>query len=284
MAIYEISIITNTGFPYYQLKLKEVPEGVRLHLRFFDFSSDIFGPDFNLDPTSMFELNAGLVSALYEFARNLNKKIENLEFYTNSYKREAKTRKFKGDVLITAQTECYLLPKSVVEKINIIYNNIIIPKIPLDSALGLLQNEEDFIIAILNDQEARMRIQDKHKQLDNAGNEFLKNMKSYGLNAICICSFDLSPLFIIGEKYDLNQIHLILRNIGIFPEISPLEWIYRQSNIAEESVWIYIIKSGVGITIDGVFQPYFYLLIADPQSYLGEFPSKITAKFNQIIG
>ena len=54
--------------------------------------------------------------------------------------------------------------------------------------------------------------------------------------------------------------------------------------ILNEQIWVYIIKSGVGPTINGLFEPYFYLLFADPQSYLGEFPGKLTTKFNQILG
>jgi hypothetical protein len=109
-------------------------------------------------------------------------------------------------------------------------------------------------------------------------------MNSYGLNGICITSFDLSPITVYGNKYSLDDVDAILRNIGIFPNIVPLEWIYRQSYILDEQIWVYIIKSGVGPTISGLFEPYFYLLFADPQSYLGEFPGKLTTKFNQILG
>ena len=82
----------------------------------------------------------------------------------------------------------------------------------------------------------------------------------------------------------MEEINVILRNIGIFPEINPLEWIYRQSYIKNKPIWVYIIKSGVGPNIDGLSQTYFYLLIAEPQSYLGEFPGKLTSLFNQVLG
>ena len=82
----------------------------------------------------------------------------------------------------------------------------------------------------------------------------------------------------------MNDVEAILRKIGVIPEISPLEWIYRQSYISNEQIWVYVIKSGVCPTIDGLFEPYFYLLFADPQSYLGEFPGKLAAKFNQVLG
>ena len=283
MTFYELSVITNTGFPYYNLKLKSPPSGVNLYLRFFDFSHSNSDPNIKLDPVSLFELNAGLVSALYEFARSIDKKIENLEFKPHKKGAVNKTN-YKGDVLITTQTEPYLLHKSVREKIKLIYNSVISPKIPLDSALEILQNEEDKILEILIDSEARNRIKKHKKEINQLANEFLTEMNSYGLHGICITCFDLSPITVFGKKYSLNDVEAILRKIGVIPEISPLEWIYRQSYISNEQIWVYIIKSGVGPTIHGLFEPYFYLLFADPQSYLGEFPGKLAAKFNQLLG
>jgi len=285
MTFYELSVITNTGYPYYNLKMKSPPNGVSLFLRFFDFTHRNSEQIAKLDPVSLFELNAGLVSALFEFARNIDKKIEILE-YKSSKKDMLKNnnRNYEGDVLITTQTEPYLLHKSVKEKIKLIYDTVIATKIPLDSALEMLQNEEDKIIEILNDSEAKNRIKTHENKIDRLANDFLNEMNSYGLHGICITSFDLSPITIYGNKYSLNDVDAILRNIGIFPNIIPLEWIYRQSYISDVQIWVYIIKSGVGPTINGLFEPYFYLLFADPQSYLGEFPGKLTTKFNQILG
>ncbi len=283
MTFYELSVITNTGFPYYNLKLKSPPNGVNLYLRFFDFSNSNSGLNINLDPVSVFELNAGLVSALYEFARSIDKKIEKLEFKP-SKKGNLNKANYKGDVLITTQTEPYLLHKSVREKIKLIYNSVISPKIPLDSALKILQNEEDKILDILKDSEARNRMEKHKKKINQLANDFLTEMNSYGLHGICITCFDLSPITVFGKKYSLNDVDAILRKVGVIPEISPLEWIYRQSYISGEQIWVYLIKSGVGPTIHGLFEPYFYLLFADPQSYLGEFPGKLTAKFNQVLG
>ncbi|MFX1408542.1 MAG: hypothetical protein ACFFBW_16445 [Promethearchaeota archaeon] len=285
MTFYDISIITNTGFPYYHLVLKEPPKGENLYLRFFDFSKDSKEKKIQLDPTSSFELNAGLVSALFEFARNIDKKIEILEFSTNDYAKKSENQpNYKGDVLITTQTESYLLHKSVKEKITLIYNLIIAEKIPLDSALEMLQNESDKIVEILTDVEAKKRVKRYKKEIDQLGNELLNEMKDYGLKGICITSFDLSPIKNLGKRYTMNDIDIILRNIRLFPEISALEWDFRQSTLGDEKVWVYIVKSGVGPTIYDLFQPYFYLLIADPLSYLGEFPGKLAMKFNQILG
>jgi len=285
MTYYVLSVITNTGFPYYNLELKEIPKDVNLFLRFFDFSKNSKEIQMDLDSTSLFELNAGLVSALFEFARNIDKKIEIIEFNSqNRVSQEKKTSKYKGDVLITTQTEPYILHKSAKAKIKLIYDSIVSTKVPLDSALELLQNEEDTIIDILTDKVARDRINEHESKLLKQCDAFMNDMKKYGLQGIAITSFDLSPIFVHGDNYSFQIIDEILRNVGVFPEIPPLEWIYRQSFTANEEIWVYIIKSGVGPTVNGLFQSYFYLLFAEPQSYLSEFPAKLASKFNQILG
>ena len=285
MTFYEFSVITNTGFPYYNLILNTPPSGVNLNLRFFDFTQQNLEPLTKLDPVSSFELNAGLVSALFEFARNIDKKIEILEFKSSKKKPgNPDNNQYEGDVLITTQSESYLLQKSVKAKIKIIYNLVIADKIPLVSALELLQNEEDKIIEILTDKEARNRVDAQKKKINSLADDFLKEMSSYGLKGICITSFDLSPIKSFGTLFSLADIDAILRNISVFPNMSTLEWIYRQSHFSNEQLWVYIIKSGVGPTINGLFEPYFYLLFADPQSYLGEFPGKLASMFDQILG
>jgi len=285
MTFYELSVITNTGFPYFNLILNTPPSGVNLTLRFFDFSQQNLEPLTKLDPISSFELNAGLVSALFEFARNIDKKIEILEFKSSDKNsNHPDNNLYEGDVLITTQSEPYLLQKSVKAKIKIIYNLVIADKIPLDSALELLQNEEDIIIDILTDKEARSRVDTQKKAIRSLADDFLEEMGSYGLKGICITSFDLSPIKSFGTLFSLADIDVILRNISVFPNMATLEWIYRQSYYLNEQLWVYIIKSGVGPTINGLFEPYFYLLFADPQSYLGEFPGKLASMFDQILG
>ena len=289
MTIYELSVISTTGFPYYNSIIKSIPEGVKIFLRFFDFSKDKSTVHDQLDPESKFDLTAGLISALFEFARNIEKKIERLEFKA---KKKSVTGGNKngqtpldGDVLITAQTESFLLHKSVKEKIKLIYNTFINTKMPLDSADAILESEEKRIIDILTDSKARKNVKRHQSEIKHAATDFLSDMKQYGLWGICITSFDLSPINVYGKKYSLKDINYILRGIGFIPEIAPLEWIYRTSFFADEQIQVCIIKSDVGTTIEEtLFEPYFYLLFADPQSYFGEFPAKVTSSFNNILG
>jgi hypothetical protein len=226
---------------------------------------------------------------LFEFARNINKKIEVLEFKPKkdedpNYNDEKKL-KYHGDVLITTQTETFLLHKSVREKIKLIYNNYIDSKIPLESADTIYENEEKKIKAILTDFKARKKISKNRNEMKRLANDFLNEMKDYGLWGISITSFDLSPIVTYGKKYSLEDLSEILRHIGYIPEIPPLDWIYRQSFFSDESVQVCIIKSDIGTTVENIlFEPYFYLLLADPQSYFGEFPGKLTTAFNEVLG
>jgi hypothetical protein len=54
MTFYEFSIITNTGFPYFHLNVKDPPKNVKLFLRFFDFSESKLDQNLNFDPISSF--------------------------------------------------------------------------------------------------------------------------------------------------------------------------------------------------------------------------------------
>ena len=288
MTIYELSIISTTGFPYFNKLVAPVPEGVKLFLRFFDFSKDKSIVQENLDIDSKFDLTAGLISALFEFARNIDKKIEVLEFKPKNnrdkIKIKEKNRVYEGDVLITTQTETFLLHKSVREKVKLIYKNFINSKIPLDSADTIYENEENEILDILTDSKARQQILKHRNGIKRLANESLDEMKDYGLWGICITSFDLSPLITFGKKYSLENVYHILRHIGYIPEIAPLEWIYRTSFFSDEQIQVCIIKSDIGPTVEDIlFEPYFYLLFADPQSYFGEFPLKLTSAFNKIL-
>ena len=289
MTIYELSIISTTGFPYFNTIIKDVPEGVKLFLRFFDFSKDTIKIQDQLDNESKFDLTAGLISALFEFARNIDKKIEVLEFKSKKTKQTAKNigerKNLHGDVLNTAQTETFLLHKSIREKIRLIHHIFINSKMPLDSAETIKKSEENKIVDILTDSDARELISKNKNDVKRLANDFMNEMKDYGLWGICIASFDLSPIITFGKKYSLENVYNILRHIGYIPEITPLEWIYRQSFFSEEPIQVCIIKSNIGPTVESIlFEPYFYLLFADPQSYFGEFPAKLTSAFNKLLG
>jgi len=294
MTIYTFSVITSTGYPYFNTQVKDLPEGIRLFLRFFDFTQ-VLGNKIELDKTSAFELLSGLVSALFEFAKSLDKKISTLEFISKkkeplkdfliNQQAEQVDRKYTGDVLITSQTETYLFHKSFKQKVDLIYNNLLVSKIPLESAEKISYSEEQKIIDILTDATARDHLMNNKKEIRIQADSFLRAMGDYGLEGIVITSFDMSPIMTFGKKYSFKDIEEIFRNIGDIPEIDALEWKYRQSFFMGEQIWIYICNSGIGVTVeDQLFEPYFYLLIANPDSYLADFPAKLISEFNLILG
>ncbi len=288
MTIYNISVITSTGYPFFYKKIRNLPEGINLFQRFFDFTEDLDRSHEPLDHISSFELNAGLISALFEFAKNIDKKIITLEFKSlngnNNKIPTSQKKKYKGDALITAQTETYLLHKSVKQKIKLIYNSIISSKIPLETAEIISDDEDKRIMDILNDQKARNKVKKNQKKLKNLANRYIEDTGRYGLYNVVITSFDLSPIIVIGEKYSFEEIEVILRNIGEIPHINPMKWKLRQSFINEKQVWIFLVNSGVGVTIEGLFEPYFYLLITDLKADLGESYNALTRELNLILG
>ena len=286
MTIYNISIITSTGFPFFHKEIKKSPDGIKLFQRFFDFT-EILNNSFSPGVETAFELNAGLISALFGFAKNLNKQLKVLEFKSSN--RESTNeilqnkRNYKGDALITVQTETYLLHKAIKEKINLIYNLIIQNKIPLENSEILTEEEEEKIIDILLDNSARNKIYSKQIQIEIQAEKYLKEMEQYGLFNIVITSSDLSPIAIFGSKYTFKDIEIILRNLGEITEIEPFEWIFRQSFYKKDLAWVYLVNSGIGLSIEGLFEPFYYLLLTNFDSYLGEFPRTLTDCFNDII-
>jgi hypothetical protein len=287
MTIYNLSVITSTGFPFFYKKIRNLPEGIKLFQRFFDFTEDIDRSHEPLDNISSFELNAGLISALFEFAKNIDKKIITLEFKSlsnNNNKKSTPQKKYKGDALITAQTETYLLHRSVKQKIKLIYNNIISSKIPLETAEMLSDDEDQKIMDILHDLKARNQVFENQEKLKNLANRYIEDTGRYGLYNVVITSFDLSPISVFGEKYSFEEIEVILRNIGEIPHINPMKWKLRQSFINEKQVWIFLVNSGVGVTIEGLFEPYFYLLITDLKADLGESYIALTRELNLLLG
>lgn len=288
MTIYELSIISSTGFPYYNKKIKPIPKGIKVHLRFFDFSEHE-ETDFDDKSILEFDLKAGLISALFEFARNIDKKIETLEFRPQKEKEKKKMEedrvKYKGDVLMTVTTEKYLLHNQIRRKIEIIYENFINPKVPLDSAYEILHNEENLIVDILTDKKARKHLIDQEKALKKIAKKFLNEMSRYGLKGIVCCSFDLSPIMCFSQnnKYNLDDVDEILRGVGNIPDIDPLNWKYRQSTHKEKPIWVFVINSGIGVSVEGIHENFYYLLLTDPDAYMGEFPRKLAIEFNNLL-
>ncbi len=107
-------------------------------------------------------------------------------------------------------------------------------------------------------------------------------MKVYGLEGLCVTSFDLSPIISFG--IDFKSVEALLRNLGDIPDVETLQWKYRESTIEDLRKWVYIINSGVGPSEESIFMPYYYILFASPESFLGESPGILASKINLILG
>jgi len=289
MTIYEFNVITTTGIPYYAVKINEIPGGVRMFLRFFDFSKEKGGEDL-FDPESKFELTAGLISAIFEFSRAIDRKMYMLEFKSEGDADANDDFMLDGpisDTLITCLSETFLNQKAIREKIELIYKALIEPKTPLMIAAELLTPEEDAIKNILNDKTAREYLQDHLEKITNEAENYLIEMSSYGLEEICILTFDLSLIQIFGVKYSINEVKDILRGMSQVPEIPDFGLKHRIVNYNGEDIWLYIINSGVGVIEkylgEEIFEPYYYLIISKSDSYLGDLLTNLMNKFNEIL-
>lgn len=286
MTIYEFTVISVHGYPYYNKIITPIPPGVEVFLRFFDFSHKDSIPSQKGDVK--FDLKAGLISALYNFSSQINQKIGTVKFHSNKEQTgdgDADRPNYQGSVLMSVTTEPFLFHNQVRKKIELIYEHFIASKIPLDEGNQLLYREETEIVDILTDVKAKDHLSTHYDEIQGVANQFLKEMNDYGLKAIVITSLDLSPLlcFSTNEIFCLEDIVHLLRNIGNIPEIDPLDWKYRQSLYKGDPMWVYLINSGIGIKVKNLFETYYYLLITDPNAYLGEFPAKLISHFNDVL-
>lgn len=291
--IYTFSIITSTGYPFYFKEIHQIPKGVDLHLRFYDFCNLAHNVNF----VEGFELFAGLISALNEFSGLLGQKLELLKF--NAMKSDEDSLKQNGnrivknplisieiapgtDAIINCQNERFLSPISIQAKINLIFNRIIEKKLPLGMDQTITEEEEQYITDVLDDTFAKKKIELVKKDLNIACDMLLNDYKQYGLEALAITTFDFTPI----EAFNISKDQLLdfLRNMGKLPEVNTYNWKTDSAYIDENNQKIlYIVNSGVGVTVDKIFMPYYYLLIANPESYLAEIPRNIYAILNSII-
>lgn len=293
MTIYTFSVITCSGYPFYFKELIKPPKNIDLHLRFFDLSN-MESQNENFDKS--FELFAGLISALFEFARLLNQDIELLKFknYKESEKHPygSEPRIIRNplypieipagtDVLINCQNERFLNPIAIEAKIHMIFHNIISKKLPLGPDKFITKEDEKYIIRILTDQKAKARLKDKYTELKDEILKILKNYLNYGLQAVVITSFDYTPL--LSFNITDEDLYFLLRNIGKLPDVQTYKWKYRMGYIKNKPVHLYIVNSGSGIMDENVFMPFYYLLICKPDAIMGETPQIIYEKLNKIL-
>ncbi|MHA1733276.1 MAG: hypothetical protein ACTSU5_15115 [Promethearchaeota archaeon] len=291
MTIYDFSVISTTGYPFYYLKLSEEPEDTDLRLLFFHYHREDFRP--GVKPESTFELNAGLISALYEFAKLLDQPIDFLQFKKVTVEvRESKDKLDSGNssefdpesdigTIITTRCDVYNRQQNVKEKVDLIFEKFFRDKHPLGPDKELSTADKEKIRGILANDLAKARIRENEGELDQKSEEFLSEMRAYGLIGLLVCAFDMSILRVWGLQQE--DAETILRNLGEIPHVDTYNWKYRQSKFRDTRVWAFIVNSGCGVEVEGHFQHFHYFLISQPGSFLGEVPAKLYQMYNDIL-
>jgi hypothetical protein len=280
---YSFSILTSSGYPFYTKKILDEPLNTSLNMRFYDFVHSELS--YGEQGEQSFELQAGLVSALYEFARVLGYPIELLKFKTVS---ETNLKDdgdnlvpfevpINSDVLLTSRTESFLIPTNFEAKIHLIYKYIITAHIPLGPEKRITDANEQFILELLKDKGAIALIEKNKEELDKVCNKTLEEYKKYGLEAIVIASFDANPL----KTYNIekNNVLNIFREIGIMPLVKDYQWKYRL--VSEKG--LFIINSGCGVKNRDIFMPFYYILICSKEAFLGDSPTTIYNRINSVL-
>ncbi len=251
----------------------------------------------SFDESTAFELNAGLIAALSEFARLLKRPMTGLLFkYAGDSDLPATWEPNHAPVeensdneigtIITVRCDIYNHYLEVKKKVDLIYEKYVKQFTPFGPDKCIDRDCINDLIRVLTDQSAKEKLLKHADQIRNASLNFIEEMNSYGVESILITSCDFTPLVTFGDL-SLTEAEELLRNIGDVPIVETYSWKYRQSRFmrgkVEKRVWNFIINSGTGVTVEGQFQPFYYMLMCIPGSFLGEVPQKYYTEINNIL-
>ncbi|NMC07577.1 MAG: hypothetical protein GYA24_20355 [Candidatus Lokiarchaeota archaeon] len=278
--IYGFSIITTTGYPYYNKDFALEPRNTLLKNLFFNFSKNIV----QATHENEFELIAGLVSALFNFSGAQNRPIEELIYTRPEYQIEnlldGQTKNETG-TLMTVRCEYYSIKAAVKRKLDYIYEEIIKQLEPLGDKSKLAPSEEKTIQDILLNMPSKQLVRSHSKDLDSYFKTFIKDNKSYGIQAVAIASADLTLLKTAGMvDEDLQK---LLRMVEC-PEVEPLTWKFRQSWTPDNlQVTLVFINSAFNVEHDTLKEPLYYIILCDAYSAIGELPRQLFMDINAIL-
>ncbi|MHA1371289.1 MAG: hypothetical protein ACTSWN_02175 [Promethearchaeota archaeon] len=281
--VFGFSIITTTGYPYYNKDYKIEPRNTPLKMLFFDYSRKRIQSS-NED---QFELIAGLISALFSFSQSQNRPIRELIYMRPEYEIQdlldgQERKNIEIGTLITVRTEFYSAKSAVKKKLDYIYNTIIKPLEPLSKKTLLAPSEEKIIQDILLNVHAKGLIRSHSKSLDRYLKDFIKSYKTYGVKAVAISTADIEILKTTNvTKEDVQN---LLRTIGSVPEVEPLLWKFRQCWIDDnQQVLLTFINSAFNVVYDTLAEPLYYIIISEADSVLGDLPRKLFLDVNSIL-
>jgi hypothetical protein len=282
--IYGFSIITTTGFPYYNKDFALEPRNIVLKNLFFNYSKNVI----QAAHENEFELIAGLVSALFNFSGAQNRPIDELIYTRPEYQIEnlldGQTKNETG-TLMTIRCEYYSIKAAVKRKLDYIYQKMIKRLEPLGDKSKLAPSEEKTIQDILLNMPSKQIVRAHSKDLDNYLKTFIKDNKSYGIKAVAIASADLTLLKTAGMVDD--ELQKLLRVVEC-PEVEPLMWKFRQAWTADnQQVTLVFVNSAFNVEHDTehdtLKEPLYYIILCDAYSAIGELPRQLFMDINAII-
>jgi len=274
------------------------PVDIPLKLLFYEYGGKTEIKDnVNYDETTAFELNAGLIAALSQFAQLLKRPITGLLFKyageselpdsRNPDNATVETHSDNGiGTIITVRCDIYNHFLEVKKKVDLIYEKYVKYFTPFGPDNSMDGEAINNVIRVLSDEPAKEKLMKHSEEIRNASLNFIEEMKSYGVESIIITSFDFTPLVTFGDL-SMVESEEMLRNLGDVPIVETYSWKYRQTRFfrakVEIRVWNFIINSGTGVTVQGQFQPFYYMLICTPDSFLGEVPQRYYNLINNIL-
>ncbi len=280
--IYGISIITTTGFPYYDKDYAIEPRSVKLKILFFDFTGRTFQSGHDIEP----ELVAGLASALFNFSSGQNRPINELIYTRPEFQVEdlldSHESTMVAGTLITVRCDIHCMKSAVKQKLDYIYQKFIKNLEPLSEKTRLAPSEEKAIQDVLLNAASKQLVRSHSKELDNYLKNFIKEYQGYGVKAVAITSNDLTILKASNiSDDDLSQ---ILRVVEV-PEVEPLLWKFRQAWTKDnQQVSLVFINSAYIASYDTLNEPLYYIIVCEAYSTIGELPRKLYLELNSILG
>ncbi|MBD3187873.1 hypothetical protein GF325_13640 [Candidatus Bathyarchaeota archaeon] len=280
--IFGISIINSSGFPYYTKDYVMEPKNIPLKMLFFDYSKKLI----QTSRDSQFEMMAGLISAIFNFSKALNNSIGELVYIKPEFEIEnlldGEEGRCETGTLVTVKCESYCIKQAVKTKLDYIYHHVIAPLEPLSDKTRLAPSEEKHIQEILLNLPAKQLVRSHSRELEKSLTDFIKDNKTYGIQAVSITSEDLLPLKTVGISTD--ELQLLLRSLGTVPAVNPLDWKFRQAWTRENAaLTLVLINSSFNVECNDLSQPLYYIIICEENAALGDLPRHLYLQLNEIL-
>ena len=279
--IYGFSVITTTGFPYFNKDFAIEPKNTALKFLFFDYSKNMI----QTTHESEFDLIAGLISALFQFSSAQNRPMNELLYSRPEFLVEnlldGQEKATETGTLMTVRCEYYSIKAAVKRKLDYIYEKMIKPLEPLSDKSKLAPSEEKTIQEILLNMPSKQLIRSHSKDLDPYLKNFIKENKSYGIKAAAIASSDLSLLKTTGITDE--ELQKLLRVVEC-PEVEPLTWKFRQAWTSDnQQVTLVFVNSALNVELDTLQESLYYIILCDAYSAIGELPRRLFLEINRIL-